>query len=98
MPKRLLRVPWFVYILQCADGTLYTGITTDVDARLARHQAGKGARYTRGRAPLRCVYRESVCGKSAALVREYEIKGLSRKAKLTLISGNKKTRRRERLA
>jgi putative endonuclease len=97
MPQRMLRVPWFVYILECADGTLYTGITTHVDSRLACHQSGKGARYTRGRAPLRCVYREPVYGKSAALVREYEIKGLPRKAKLSLISANKKTRRRNRL-
>ncbi len=76
---------WCVYILRCKDGTLYTGITDDFDRRLAQHQAGKGAKYTRGRGPLEPVYRESCEDKSAALKREYAIKALSREEKLALI-------------
>jgi len=80
---------WYVYILQCKDDTLYTGITTDVDKRLEAHRAGRGAKYTRGRGPLELVYRE-VCGThSQALKREAEIKKLSRVEKLALIAGGK---------
>ena len=76
---------WKLYILRCCDGTLYTGITTDVDRRLEEHRTGKGAKYTRGRGPLELVYRE-VCGdKSAALKREAEIKKLPRTEKMKLI-------------
>ncbi len=75
---------WYLYILRCGDGSLYTGITTDVEKRLEAHRSGKGAKYTRGRGPLELVYRES-CGSHAdALKRELEIKGLSRQEKLTL--------------
>ena len=76
---------WFVYILRCGDGTLYTGITTDVEKRFATHCAGKGAKYTRGRGPLEIVYREECSGHSAALKREAEIKKLSREEKENLI-------------
>lgn len=76
---------WFVYILRCGDGTLYTGITDDVERRLAVHRSGKGAKYTRGRGPLEVVYREEVPDKSAALRRERAIKGLSRVQKEALI-------------
>ena len=76
---------WKLYILRCCDGTLYTGITTDVDRRLKDHRTGKGAKYTRGRGPLELVYQE-VCGdKSAALKREAEIKKLPRTEKMKLI-------------
>ena len=51
---------WYLYILRCGDGTLYTGITTDVEKRLEQHRTGKGAKYTRGRQPLELVYRENV--------------------------------------
>ena len=61
---------WYVYILRCGDGTLYTGITDDVPRRLAVHRAGKGAKYTRGRGPLELVYQEQAPDKSAALRRE----------------------------
>lgn len=75
---------WSVYLLQCADGTLYCGIALDVAARLAQHQAGKGAKYTRGRGPLELVYRE-VCGsKAEALRRELAIKRMRREAKQAL--------------
>ena len=74
-----------MYILRCADGTLYTGVTTDVQRRFNAHQTGKGAKYTRGRGPLELVYREECLGKGAALKRELAIKGLSRDEKLKLI-------------
>ena len=77
--------PWSVYILRCADGTLYTGVTTDVQHRLNVHQSGKGAKYTRGRGPLELVYREECLDKGAALKRELAIKALSRDEKLKLI-------------
>ena len=72
---------WYLYILRCGDGTLYTGITTDVDKRLEAHRSGKGAKYTRGRAPLELVYRETCGTHSQALKREHEIKCLSRAEK-----------------
>lgn len=76
---------WHLYILRCKDGSLYTGITTDVEKRYGQHQAGKGAKYTRGRGPLELVYRE-VCGShSEALKRELEIKALPREKKLEMI-------------
>lgn len=78
--------PWYVYILQCGDGTLYTGITDDVARRFAVHVSGKGAKYTRGRSPLTLLYQECLGDKSAALRREYAIKRLSRRAKLDLIA------------
>lgn len=80
---------WCVYILRCKDGTLYTGATDNFPRRLAAHQAGKGAKYTRGRGPLEPVYREDCEDMSAALKREYAIKHLSREKKLVLISGTK---------
>ena len=74
-----------VYIVQCRDGTLYTGWTTDLPARLAAHNAGRGARYTRGRRPVRLVYAETVPDRRRALQREQEIKRLPRHRKLALI-------------
>lgn len=75
---------WTCYLLQCADQTLYCGITNDLDKRLAAHNAGEGAKYTRGRAPVKLLYRESCADKSAALKREMEIKAMSRAGKLAL--------------
>jgi predicted GIY-YIG superfamily endonuclease len=75
---------WHVYLLRCGDGTLYCGIALDVEARLQQHRVGKGAKYTRGRAPLKVVYREACATKSAALRRERAIKRLRREAKLRL--------------
>lgn len=77
---------WKLYILRCKDGSLYTGITTDVPARLGAHRAGKGAKYTRGRAPLELVYCEECGSHSDALKRELQIKALSREEKLRLIA------------
>ena len=76
---------WCVYILRCKEGSLYTGITNDLPKRLAAHNAGTGAKYTRSRGPVTLVYCEKVRDKSQALRREMEIKGLSRKEKLQLI-------------
>lgn len=76
---------WYLYILRCGDGTLYTGITTDVEKRFLQHQSGKGAKYTRGRAPLELVYREKCSSHSDALKREYAVKALKREEKLLLI-------------
>ena len=75
---------WTVYILRCGDGTLYTGITTDVQRRFKEHLAGKGAKYTRGRAPLELVYTEVCETKSGALKRELAIKVLKRAEKKKL--------------
>ncbi|MCE3233295.1 MAG: Excinuclease subunit domain protein [Rickettsiaceae bacterium] len=75
---------WFIYILQCADGTLYTGITTDVERRLSEHESGKGAKYTRGRGPLKIIYTETHENRSAASVREAEIKSMDKNRKLLL--------------
>lgn len=76
---------WYVYILECGDGTLYTGITDDVQRRLAAHQAGKGAKYTRGRGPLKLRYQEVCESYSHALRREVQIKRLNRQEKLKLL-------------
>ena len=77
---------WYIYILRCADGTLYTGSTDDVDRRVAVHNSGKGAKYTRGRGPVEVVYTEECESYSAALKREYAIKQLSRGEKIKLIN------------
>ncbi len=76
---------WYVYVLRCGDGTLYTGSTDDVARRLEAHRTGKGAKYTRGRGPLELVYTEECPDRSAALRREYAIKQLPREEKLHLI-------------
>jgi predicted GIY-YIG superfamily endonuclease len=76
---------WSVYILRCADGTLYTGIAPDVEKRLQKHTEGRGAKYTRGRTPVELVYREEHPNRAEASRREYQIKQLSRGEKLLLI-------------
>ncbi len=82
---------WFVYVIETECGALYTGITKDVERRFSEHQGAKdgnkqGARYFRGRRPKRVVYTEVCEGRSAASKREYEIKAMSKKQKLALIS------------
>lgn len=80
----------FVYILECADGTLYTGWTTDIEERVKTHNSGTGAKYTRSRLPVKLVYSEEVEDRSAALKREAAIKKLTRAKKELLIkSANK---------
>ncbi len=76
---------WFVYILECADGTYYTGVTDDVEKRLEAHRQGRGAKYTRGRGPLRLAYLESCPNRSEAQKREASIKRLPRCKKVLLI-------------
>lgn len=73
--------PAYVYMVECADGTLYTGWTTEVDRRVAAHNAGQGAKYTRSRRPVRLCYSEQCTDKSAALRREHAIKRLTRAQK-----------------
>ncbi|MCL1632452.1 GIY-YIG nuclease family protein [Sporolactobacillus sp. CPB3-1] len=74
-----------VYILECADGSLYTGYATDVAKRFALHQSGKGAKYTRSHKPVRIAYQERLADKQAAMQREWAIKHLTRQQKLKLI-------------
>jgi putative endonuclease len=78
---------WTVYLARCSDGTLYTGITTNPERRLAEHNAGSGAYYTRARLPVVLVYRETTTDRSSALRREYAIKQLSRAEKEALALG-----------
>lgn len=78
---------YYVYLLRCRDGTLYTGYTDDPERRLRVHNAGKGAKYTCSRLPVELVYQEQCPDKSAALRREREIKRMRRAEKLALISG-----------
>lgn len=77
---------WYLYILRCGDDSLYTGITDDIQRRLAAHKAGKGAKYTRGRGPLELVYSEACGSHSDALKRELTIKALTRTEKMKLIA------------
>lgn len=81
---------WWVYMLRCVDGTLYTGATNDLEKRVKTHSLGKGARYTRARLPVRLVFQEKAKGRSAALKREAALKTLTRREKLKLIRPGKK--------
>jgi len=83
----------FVYILRCADGSLYTGYARDPRARMRVHNAGRGARYTCGRRPVRLVYSESFATLSEALRREYELKQWPRVRKQALVSKGRRARR-----
>lgn len=78
---------WYLYVVRCADGCLYTGISTDVSRRLAAHRDNRGARRLRGRAPLELVFEHPVGTRSAAQRLEYRIKRLDRRSKDALISG-----------
>jgi len=80
---------WTVYILRCGDGTLYTGITNDLERRMAEHDTGTGAKYTKGRGPFQLLYQEACQGRGPASKREIEIKSLDRKSKLSLVSPNR---------
>lgn len=81
---------YFVYILQCADKSLYTGITTDLTRRLQEHKDKKGGGYTQGHSAVRIVYEEELATRSLALKREAEIKSWKREKKLNLIQSNTK--------
>lgn len=86
MPRPSL-CTWFVYILRCADGSLYTGITMDLIRRTPQHNAGTASRYTRTRRPVKLVYQECKRGQSSALKGEAAIKRLTRAQKLAMIGG-----------
>ena len=75
----------WVYVVECNDGSFYTGYATDVERRVREHDRGEGAKYTRGRAPVELVHSEAFDSKSAAMSREYEIKQLSRRQKERLV-------------
>ena len=77
---------WFVYILKCSDGTLYTGITTDVNRRLNEHNSGKGAKYTKTRLPVMLLLVSEVSTRSEASKEEYRIKKLTREQKLRMVN------------
>ncbi|MBA1354567.1 GIY-YIG nuclease family protein [Staphylococcus cohnii] len=76
----------FIYIVRCKDGSLYTGYAKDIEQRIAKHNSGQGAKYTKIRRPVELVYQEMFDTKSEAMKREYEIKTFSRQKKLQLIS------------
>ncbi|HEU5058003.1 MAG TPA: GIY-YIG nuclease family protein [Kofleriaceae bacterium] len=76
---------WFVYLVECCDGTLYTGVARDLDRRLAEHNAGRGARYTRGRAPVRIVAASRAMEKRAAYRLEWRVKQLPRRRKAAAV-------------
>jgi len=76
----------YTYIIKCADQTLYTGYTTDIQKRLAEHQEGLASKYTRGRTPVELVYLEELDSKSAAIKRELQIKKMTRRQKQALIN------------
>jgi putative endonuclease len=79
---------YYIYIAECADGTLYTGYTTDVESRVKTHNDGKGAKYTRSRLPVTIVYTEEYRSKSEAIRREIAIKRLRREKKIALITSS----------
>lgn len=76
---------WYVYIVKCADGSLYTGIAKSVEDRIRQHNSGTGAKYTKGRGPVMELYREMAENRSLASKREYEIKQMTKKEKLSFI-------------
>ena len=77
---------WHVYIIECSDGSLYTGITNDLDKRIAAHNDGRGAKYTKSRRPVRLRYSEPAADRKNASQREYAIKSLSKAKKMQLIT------------
>ena len=76
----------YVYIVKCADGTYYTGYTNDLERRIKQHNAGEGAKYTKGRRPVKLVHSERFKSKSKAMQREYKIKQLARQRKIEIIN------------
>lgn len=81
----------YTYMVRCRDGTIYTGWTTRLERRIAEHNSGKGAKYTRSRGPVELIYYEESASKQEAMKRECEIKKMSRKQKLELAKKNKKS-------
>ncbi|MFA5062964.1 MAG: GIY-YIG nuclease family protein [Candidatus Omnitrophota bacterium] len=91
MNKSIYNTPWFVYIAECKDKTLYTGIALDVNKRVKAHNTTNQCRYTRFRKPLKLVYQESCVNQNLALKRELEIKSFTRDKKLELIGKSKRS-------
>jgi putative endonuclease len=89
-----LGLPWSVYIVRCGDGSLYTGATNDLAARVSAHNKGRGARYTRSRLPVALVFSEVKRTRGAALSREWQLKQLSRTEKLLLVQAAEGSSRR----
>ena len=87
------RVGWYVYIVRCADRTLYTGVAKDLLSRIAAHNDGRGAKYTRQRLPVKLVYSETAADRGAAQRREYEIRQLTRAAKRALFANSRSNSR-----
>ncbi len=85
MNKKIKNKPWFLYVVQCNDRSLYTGVTTDILRRVKTHNAKKGAFYTKNKLPVKLVYWENMPDQSAALVREKQVKRLTRAEKLDLV-------------
>lgn len=86
--------PWFVYLVRCADGSLYTGITTDLALRIAKHNAGQGAKYTRGKTPVVLVWRKKAVTESQARKQEAQLKKLSKPKKEAFILSERRQRGR----
>ncbi len=86
-PAAPVEVVWSLYILECCDGSFYTGVTTDINRRLREHQAGKASRYTRTRRPVVLAYREECGSRAVSLSRECAVKSLSRQGKEELVRG-----------
>ncbi|TLN00137.1 GIY-YIG nuclease family protein [bacterium] len=82
---------YFTYIVRCRDGVLYTGYTNDINERINKHNRGEGAKFTRGRTPVELIYWEEYPTREEAMQREWAIKQLDRKQKLTLVNGGLKT-------
>lgn len=80
---------WFVYILKCRDGSFYTGTTNNLVRRFKQHHEGRASRYTRTRLPVKMVYQEACTSRSQALIREWEVKSLTRRAKEVLVASGK---------
>ena len=84
----MIKMNWLVYMLECSDNSIYTGITNNLEERLKRHQSGKGAKYLRGRLPIKLIYKELFINRSEATKREISIKKMSKKEKKILIDLN----------
>ena len=87
---------WSLYILQCSDGSFYTGITNNLERRFKMHQAGRASRYTRSHGPVEMLYSEPCGDRSSALIRECEVKEWPKKKKVALVAGEKIPKRRKR--
>ena len=86
--KKRARDKWFLYILKCADGSFYTGITKDIERRFKMHSSGEASRYTRTRRPVKLLYQELCGSRTQALVRECKVKAFPKERKLALINGD----------